>query len=109
MWSRRSMTRTRLSSWVATRSATVRPKKPEPTMTRSGLAEVTPHDSTGAAGRYPAAETDEAGGTTDPRRRRGRPPRRPLPVRPAPAPRVASVSEPRPDAPLRVVAVTYSP
>src|SRR5690606_17076728 len=35
MWCLRSSTRTRLSSWLATRSATVRPKKPEPTTTRS--------------------------------------------------------------------------
>src|SRR4051812_15671604 len=85
MWLRRSMTRTRLPSWVVTRSATVRPKKPEPTTTRSGLAEVTPRDSTVAAHGRP------------PTRRRGAPPR------------VPCVSRPRDDAPLRVVAVTYSP
>src|ERR1051326_3355626 len=37
MWSRRSSTSTRRSSRLATRSATVRPKKPEPTTTRSGV------------------------------------------------------------------------
>src|SRR5918998_2183066 len=36
MWSRRSSTRTRRSSWLATRSATVRPKNPEPTTIKSG-------------------------------------------------------------------------
>src|SRR3954447_2909170 len=35
MWPRRSSTSTRLSSSVAARSAIVRPKKPEPTITRS--------------------------------------------------------------------------
>src|ERR671921_420949 len=54
MWWRRSSTSTRLSSWLATRSATVRPKKPEPTTTRSGRAEVTPRDCTGAAPPAPA-------------------------------------------------------
>src|SRR4051812_39430139 len=46
MWSRRSSTRTRLSSSLATRSATVRPKNPEPTTMRSGLGAVTPSDCT---------------------------------------------------------------
>src|SRR5215207_6066293 len=46
MWSRRSMTSTRLSSWVATCSAIVSPKKPEPTTTRSGVVAVTPRDDT---------------------------------------------------------------
>src|SRR6478752_10147316 len=38
MCGRRSRTRTRLSSCVATRSAIVRPKKPEPTTKRSNRA-----------------------------------------------------------------------
>src|SRR5919107_102652 len=38
MWGRRSSTRTFLSSWVATRSAIVRPKNPEPTTNRSKRA-----------------------------------------------------------------------
>src|SRR5215207_6237681 len=38
MWGRRSMTRTRLFSCVATRSAIVRPKNPEPTTRRSKRA-----------------------------------------------------------------------
>src|SRR3954468_7962344 len=41
------MTSTRLSSWVATRSATVRPKKPEPTTTRAGLSTVMARQVTG--------------------------------------------------------------
>src|SRR4051794_9149078 len=57
MWSRRSMTRTRLSSWLATRSAMVSPKKPEPTTTRSGVVAVTPGDDTCAA----VAEPDPLG------------------------------------------------
>src|ERR1700759_1943511 len=35
MWGRRSTTSTRFPSWVATRSAMVRPKNPEPTTRRS--------------------------------------------------------------------------
>src|SRR4051794_25399445 len=56
MWSRRSRTSTFLSSWLATRSATVRPKNPEPTTTRSGRASVTPGDCTvgGPAPQVPA-------------------------------------------------------
>ena len=38
MWSRRSMTCTRMPSSVAARSAIVRPKNPEPTTTRSVIA-----------------------------------------------------------------------
>src|SRR3954451_21478642 len=54
MWSRRSITRTFLSSWVATRSATVSPKNPEPTMTMSGRASVTEPDVTRLRGRRPS-------------------------------------------------------
>ncbi len=41
MWERRSSTSTRRSSSVAARSATVRPKKPDPTTTRSYPAKLT--------------------------------------------------------------------
>src|SRR3954468_19789463 len=46
IWSRGSITSPRCPSWLATRSATVRPKNPEPTTTRSGRAAVTPSDDT---------------------------------------------------------------
>src|SRR4051794_28428047 len=89
MWERRSMTSTRLSSSVATRSATVRPKKPEPTTTRSGLPVVTAGDCTDAS---PSSRH-----------------RLWFPARPEALARVARVDDVEPARPLRVVAVTYSP
>src|SRR3954452_7292795 len=104
MWSRRSSTRTRLSSSLATRSATVRPKNPEPTTMRSGLASVTPCDCTVAAPSSPdrngrAARTETKPSLTCLTRRGGT--RRPH--------RVLGVTGPNATVPLRIVAVTYSP
>src|SRR5829696_8084787 len=47
MWSRRSRTSTRFPSWLAARSATVSPKKPEPTTMRSGASDATVAEGTG--------------------------------------------------------------
>src|SRR4051794_25669268 len=66
MWSRRSSTRTRLSSSLATRSATVRPKNPEPTTMRAGLGAVTPGDDTGADPSGPDPSGTRRADETDP-------------------------------------------
>src|SRR3954453_15613008 len=88
MWSRRSITRTRRPSSVATRSATVRPKKPEPTTTRSTAPDAMLIDSTGARRTGPpGSRTGHSSGDTEGR----------------------GVAEGTTSAPLRVVAVTYSP
>src|SRR6476469_1254005 len=110
MWERRSRTSTFLSSWVATRSATVSPKKPEPTTTRSAGREFTPrrylaspHGSLCRPGlpRHPALVSQAS----------HRPARHPVgtPTGPTAPPRVVVVAANPADAHLRVVAVTYSP
>src|SRR3954467_2181516 len=66
MWSRRSSTRTRLSSSLATRSATVRPKNPEPTTMSTGLAEITPRGDTAAPPSAPDLDGTRRAVETDP-------------------------------------------
>ena len=63
MCERRSSTSTRLSSSVAARSATVSPKKPDPTTTRSYPAKLTGTEGSSAGSRHPGQPADARAGS----------------------------------------------